>query len=88
MSRSSPENHRAFAQRNVMTESIHDIDVVTNILSTAREKRFLRISTRNIEYRSAVQKNLHCKETALWRRAFVRHSKTILRIVVMWNFKV
>ncbi|WP_210312099.1 hypothetical protein [Afipia massiliensis] len=39
-----------------MTESIHDIDAVTNILSTAREKRFLRISTRNIEYRSAVQK--------------------------------
>lgn len=58
-----------------MVESVHVIDIVTNVPSPAREKRFLRISTRNIEDRSASQKNLHRKETVLWRRTSARRSK-------------
>lgn len=39
-------------------ESIHAIDVVTNILSTACEKRFVRISTRNIEHRFCISEKI------------------------------
>ncbi|MFX8984393.1 hypothetical protein ABTN17_20690, partial [Acinetobacter baumannii] len=69
MSRGSPENHRAFVQRNIMTKLFRDTDAVMSISSTTSEKRFLRISPRNINHRSAARKKLHANATALWRGA-------------------
>jgi len=72
-----------------MVDSVHASDIVTNVLPPVREKRFLRISTRNIEHRSASQRNLHRKETVLWRCTSARRAKSFLQFagwnVEMWN---
>jgi hypothetical protein len=84
---SSPENHRVFAQRNVMVESVRALDNVTDFLRHVRNAFCA-------SQRETSDIVLRCGKICIAKRPhygdahFERHSKTILRIVVMWNFKI